>query len=117
MEQHDMRYTPRTARNTTVRADTIHVERWLVVKENGVTRVSNTYPSLCADEVAVALNVTLPRSVFKKPMLQASIVVPEGDPAKITPAVRNQVADVLKAGGFVVEVTAAKPKTERKGRG
>lgn len=57
---------------------------YLIVNSRGTARVvkrkytySPKLPALKEDEVAVALEVSLPESLFKKPQLQATVNVPE----------------------------------------
>jgi len=50
---------------------------WLVVNKNGVKSVRKQKPSLDWDEVAVKLNIDVPKELFERPTLEASIVVSE----------------------------------------
>lgn len=60
-------------------------------------RLAILKPSLKADEVAIAIALTLPLSLFSKPTLSASIVV-NGDqaPEVITPEIQHDIAEVLR---------------------
>lgn len=60
-------------------------------------RVAARPPALKAHEVAVFVNTILPKSLFVRPSLSASIVVPEGQaPMTITPEVESNIAAVLR---------------------
>lgn len=60
-------------------------------------RVTKAKPFCEADEVAVAIRLELPESLFRRPQLQARIVVPEGQaPAAITPDIQQNIADVVR---------------------
>jgi len=48
---------------------------WLVVNKNGVKSVRKQKPSLDWDEVAVKLNIDVPKELFERPTLEASLVV------------------------------------------
>jgi len=50
---------------------------WLVVNKNGVKSVRKQKPSLDWDEVAVKLNIDVPKELFERPTLEASLVVSE----------------------------------------
>lgn len=96
------------ARNVGMTHTHVSMDRWIIVTESGRTRVSNTFPSIKADEIAIALKITLPRSVFRKPTLQANITVADGEPVTVSPDLKNQVAEALRGTGLVVEVVAKK---------
>ena len=50
---------------------------WLVVNKNGVKSVRKQKPSLDWDEVAVKLNIEVPKELFERPTLEATLVVNE----------------------------------------
>lgn len=53
------------------------VERWLAVTETGNMRLTTRKPALTSREIAVLLKLELPRALFRRPDLKATIVVPE----------------------------------------
>lgn len=57
----------------------------------GVARTTVTRPRLAHNEIAIALNVELPDTIFDDVLPEATITVPEG--AAIVPAVEVTLAD------------------------
>lgn len=49
---------------------------YLSIKKSGSVRVTKGKPDLSWDEIAVGLNIEIPKELFLKPQLNASIVVP-----------------------------------------
>ncbi|MFP3979126.1 hypothetical protein [Marinobacter sp. KMM 10035] len=89
------------------------VPRYGLDKENtrvaGAIRLTKTRPSTDKDEIAVALDLDIPDSLFIKPVLQANISVPEGAPhgGAITAEVADNIAEVIRQQtGFSVRVSA-----------
>lgn len=78
-------------------------------------RTSKGKPSCEHDEVAVAIHLELPASLFRRPQLQARIVVPEGQaPAVITPDIQQNITDVVRDQlGIVLRVEA--PQADKEG--
>ncbi len=71
-------------------------------------RIATKRPSLKAGEVLLELNVSVPRALFKRPSLSASIKVPDNMPSPvITTEVQDGIAAVLSQQlGMRVTVTA-----------
>lgn len=71
-------------------------------------RVSKGRPSVEAHEVAILLNLRLPKALFVRPSLSASITVPENSaPLKITPEVQSNIARVIEEQlGIVLKLSA-----------
>lgn len=86
--------------------DHMELSGWLIIDSAGAMRMVRGRPDTGRDEVAVALNVQLPMSLFRKPLLRASVTVPPM--AGVTEAEAIQaVVDVVAAGcDFEVEVSA-----------
>ena len=73
---------------------------WLVFDEAGSCRMIRTEPALERGERAMKLAITVPRAVFRTPLLQATVTVPSPsvDPSgKITADVKLAAEDALKA--------------------
>ena len=108
-------------------ATTITVEFHVAVKQRftpggypkGATsiRTSKGKPSCDFDEVAVAIRLELPASLFKRPQLSANIVVPEGHgPMVITPDIQQNIADVVRDQlGITLRVEAPEVKNADQG--
>lgn len=98
--------------NVSVAADTMAVECWLAISSQGRIRVSVRQPSLEPNEITMRLLLKVPRAVFRKPTLQAEIVVPKeaGNPAVIEAGVLSAMKDAVKqAVGVDLSVTVIEP--------
>jgi hypothetical protein len=75
-------------------------------------RVAKSKPRLAANEVAIALNLSLPTSLFQRPDLTAKITIPgESAPFVITPDVQQNIADQIREQtGFTVQIEVAAPE-------
>ena len=72
-------------------------------------RVAKTRPSCAPHEVAIWLSMTLPKSLFVRPNLQAQITVPDSAaPMVITPEIEQNIAAVVQEQlGITMQVSAA----------
>jgi hypothetical protein len=60
-------------------------------------RTTKTKPDCMSDEIAVAITLELPESLFRRPNLQARISVPESlAPVVITPEIQQNIARVVQ---------------------
>lgn len=75
-------------------------------------RIATRRPSLKAGEVLLELNVSVPRGLFKRPALSASVAIPDNMPAPvITTEVQDGIAAALSEQlGMRVHVTAEQEK-------
>lgn len=88
-------------------ANTLRVAPWLVIAADGATRLSKATPALAPNEIAMRLNLTVPRAVFRKPSLEATINLPAsiGAPDKIDAAVVGNIkAAVQQATGLELSI-------------
>lgn len=71
-------------------------------------RVSKGRPQCASDEVAIAINLSLPRSLFLRPNLVATISVPDNQaPITITPDMQSNIAKVVADQlGIVMQIFA-----------
>jgi hypothetical protein len=97
-------------------ADTMTGEFYLVVKKKGyytlAGRLANKSPSLDVGEVAIKVSVKVPRGLFDRPQLQASITIPEDSitPPVLDATILDNVREVMKATmGFDVEISVVDP--------
>lgn len=79
---------------------------WVVVGSDGSLRLNRGEPTVGRGEISVAVTLTVPMSLFRKPLLRARIDVPPQ--AGITEAEAiKAVVDIIEAGcDFEVAVTA-----------
>ena len=83
---------------------------FLVVNSRGGIKSCKTKPKLGADEVAIALNIDLPNSIFERPSLSGTIVLKEEDAPEvdITPEMKTEIEKaVSKSFGLDVTLTIA----------
>lgn len=81
---------------------------YLVVSANGKVRTAKTQPNLVWNEVSIAMNLEMPDMLFKKPSLQASIVVPNdaATPKEIALDVQEQIKEAIQERvGMEVKLT------------
>jgi hypothetical protein len=83
---------------------TLHYTGWLAVEATHLesmhrttlrARLSKGKPSLTRNEVAVKIELSLPRSLFVKPALEARIKVADGDTQP--PVIELEVQDTVEA--------------------
>jgi len=72
-------------------------------------------PRLDWDEIAMALEIELPNALFKKPRLEAKIVVP--DEAAVTDTIESVVTENVKealeqATGLIFSVSVVTPESD-----
>lgn len=79
---------------------------YLIVDKGGAMRLSRRPPPLSAGEVAIGLQVDVPRAVFERPQLKAEVTVPAG--AGLTPdqAIQAVVGIIQQGTSYEVEVSA-----------
>lgn len=76
-------------------------------------RVTKTKPDLGSSEVCVAMKMELPTSLFMRPNLSATIVVPENQaPFVITPEIEHDIARAVKDQCGLTMLVSAAPLTQ-----
>lgn len=70
------------------------VNFYLIVNDKGTTKTCKNKPGLNWNEVAIAVNMELPNTLFQKPQLSAKIVVP--DEAAVQQAIEATTADNVR---------------------
>jgi hypothetical protein len=102
---------------------TVDVDFYLVVGQkltpsgyaDGRTSIgtAKNKPSLAAHEVAIAMNLRLPLSLFRKPQLEARIEVPVGQaPFVITPEVQQNIVQAVQDQLGITLRISAPPEPE-----
>jgi hypothetical protein len=74
------------------------VSPYLVIGNKGAVRVTKTLPGLAWNEIAFQLHLQIPDELFKKPRLEAKIVVPDSAvrPAKVSAQVMDDIAEAVR---------------------
>lgn len=71
-------------------------------------RVTKNKPDVAAHEIALAMSLQLPESLFKKPSLSAKVVIPDADSSyDISASVQAAIAAAVKEQtGIVLHISA-----------
>ncbi len=88
---------------------------YLVVSKSGTVRAVKNKPNLGFDEIAIYHNLELPDALFKKPTLEATIMIPEyaALPQIIEADVVENVKDAIaNATGLEVRISLESPSEE-----
>lgn len=78
-------------------------------RDPGNLKLTKTKPSTDGDEIAIALDLEIPDSLFIKPTLEARITVPECTPhgGNITAELADNIAEeIRRQTGFSVHISA-----------
>lgn len=102
----------RYRKNVSMHSDTMIVSVYLAVDSSGGTRISVNPPALKPNEIKVALNLKIPKAIFKKPSLEATLEIPEGaGMGVITPKIQQQIKDaVYQSVGMELSVRVKEPE-------
>lgn len=88
---------------------------YLVVSSRGKTRATKYVPSLNFDEIAIRLCISIPKKLFERPLIQATVKVSEDAiaPREIVPEVLvNTAALIEQRTGMRVELRVVPPEKE-----
>ncbi len=89
-----------TARTSFVRQDRVEYSFWLAFDEQGGLRMTRTEPGVERGERAMAMTLTIPRTLFRTPSLRAKIEVEDQGPPNLqidTGAVAEAIRQVIGA--------------------
>lgn len=95
----------------------IKTESYLVVNRLGVHKVLKTKPSLDWDEISIRLELSLPASLFKRPMLEARINVDESavKPTDISPEIIINTKELIEQQtGFKFDLKVLPAEEDKK---
>lgn len=92
------------------------IKKWLTINPKGSCRITKGKPGLDWNEVAILLEIDLPDALFRKPRLEAKIIIP--DEAAVAGTIKAVVADdvreaIEQATGLIFSVAVATPDSER----
>jgi hypothetical protein len=88
---------------------------YLIVNSAGSAHVRQTKPALDFDEIAIKLALEVPDVMFKKPVLEARIMVDEkiAQPTKITPDVLVNTKELIEqATGMKIDLRVIEVPSE-----
>lgn len=96
--------------------DYLELAGWLVVDSQGSMRMTRAEPATLKGEVAVAISLNVPMSLFRKPRLKALIQVPAQAGLTNEDAIQAVVHVIETGCDFEVSVTAeARPAPVEEG--
>ena len=85
---------------------------WLIVNKNGIKSVRKQKPSLDWDEVAVKINIDVPKELFDRPTLEATLVVRDIPNNAYQPEVILDTVDLIEQQtGAKINFTVSKVET------
>ena len=51
------------------------IVNWLIINKNGIKGVRKSKPDLAYDEIAVKINLDIPKELFERPAIEATIKI------------------------------------------
>ena len=85
----------------------VTVSGWLVLDQNGIVKANKKHlPSLDFGQIMCRLKITIPRAIFTRPTLSASVRFDGPVTHELSEEVAESVDRVLKDAGFTVNVQA-----------
>lgn len=51
------------------------VINWLIINKNGIKAVRKTKPDLAYNEIAVKINLDIPKELFERPQIEANLTI------------------------------------------
>lgn len=86
--------------------DQLDCSCWLVIDSEGGMKMTRGEPTTGRGEVAVSVNVSVPMSLFRKPLLRATVTVPQQAGVDATTAIQA-VVELISSSDFDVDVAEA----------
>jgi len=88
------------------------ITNWLTINNRGSTRLTKSKPRLEWNEVSMMLNVEIPDSVFKRPILQANIKIDGEMNYEFDYEVQRKLEEVLETAPNVhlLNLSVERPK-------
>lgn len=74
----------------------MNLKKWLTVTSRGSARITQTKPSVSADEISILLDLRIPDSLFNRPRLEAKIELPEVAADVLEAHVIENVKDIIE---------------------
>lgn len=98
------------ARHTTNHGSTIEYGLWLVFRSDGTVRLTRNNPNVDRYERAMALSVTLPKSIFSTPSLRGTIVIADPPAERAVIDVQAASAVLREAIGVDIDLVVRQPE-------
>lgn len=94
---------------------TVIIQKWFVMNSRGVTKLATKRPRLNANEVAFFLSIEVPDALFERPLLTATIKIPQEAVPKnqITAELVDNVEEAIQSvTGLEMRVSVVEPPEE-----
>lgn len=56
---------------------TLQIQPWITVNDRGLAKITKKKPSIDLNEIAFQLQLSIPMEYFRKPLIKATMVLPE----------------------------------------
>ncbi len=73
----------------------VHQRFYLVIPEKGAPKISRKLPALAAGQIAVEMDMTLPRELFRRPVIKAEVKITDAPILEIEADVQAQLAKTI----------------------
>lgn len=106
-------------RHSIIRSDQIEYGAWLVIDARGGLRVTRDKPATRADERRIAINVTVPRSIFETPDLRINVMLSGNAAEPNALEIKKAVSKAVEGYGLEVRLGAPEPEepaTNKRGK-
>lgn len=92
----------------------MELSNWLVINNKRQAKIYKNKPNLNYNEVAIKLNVNVPDSLFKKPLIEANIKLNGEYNQKLDFEVENDLKDLIETNEnlHLVSINIEKPETK-----
>lgn len=87
------------------------VSNWLVIDRNGIKATRKTKPALDWDEIAIKINLDIPKELFERPSIEATLEVKDVPNNAYRPDIVIQTADLIEQQtGAKISFTVVPPE-------
>ena len=70
--------------------------QWLAINKNGIQRIRKTKPHLNWDEIAILIRINIPDDLFKRPQIEAKLIVQEVPNTVYNPEIIINTKDLIE---------------------
>lgn len=82
----------------------LKMSAYLVLSENGIQRLSKRQPKLEPGEVPMEVSVIVPKALFRRPSLSATLTVQGEATTEISKQVVVDATELLRSNGFDIQI-------------
>lgn len=80
----------------------MRVSNWLIINKNGIKGVRKTKPYLEWNEIAIKVNLDIPKELFERPLIEANLKIDN------VPNIANNVDLIINTKELIEQQTGAK---------